>query len=223
MLTDRDNQIIKFVGTFGKSYVEVFAKTFFAGTSEQVARNRVNKLVNQDKVLKHVSTGLSKPRFFLALTEYGREIAEDMGIETVKSPHFAMSTVKHNMLEQIAFFWISQIREITRTTVKSHSKAGFSHTPDMVFSSASGKRVYVECEVTKKTGKRYGDIFVAMLRDDVEMVLYVMNDDAEMARIAKVMPPFDRLRFTTVDRLISSITQDKKISSLKQIDVIQGG
>lgn len=220
-MTERDIKILCFIAIFGKSYSNVIAKTFFAGVknSEQVAKNRIRLLVNKYKVLDYKLTGLQSPRNYLTLTEAGREVVVDFGYSTIKTPHFSLVTVKHNMVEQIVFYWIDKVRETQRTTVKTHSKTNF-HTPDLLFFTDSGKKVYVEIELTKKTASNYQDIFAKITKDEAEIVLYVTDSEDSMKRLAKVMPVWDRLRFTTVDRLIESVSNEQKISSLKQIELI---
>ena len=74
MITNRDIEIFKFVNKYGKTYIEVLAKTFF--TNEQVARNRINTLAKQN-LISYWNTNLMKPRRAIVLTADTKVMLED--------------------------------------------------------------------------------------------------------------------------------------------------
>ena len=74
MITNRDIEIFKFINKYGKTYIEVLAKTFF--TNEQVARNRINSLAKQN-LISYWNTNLMKPRRAIVLTADTKAMLED--------------------------------------------------------------------------------------------------------------------------------------------------
>ena len=101
MLTNRDIEIFKFLNRYGKTYIEVLGKTFFS--SEQIARNRVNRLAKYN-LIGYWNTGLMKPRRALVLTSDSKVyLDEELGYE-VKKAKINQTTIHHNVLEQITDF-----------------------------------------------------------------------------------------------------------------------
>jgi len=225
-LSERDVNILRMIAEFGgKTFIEVLEDTFWYGKklASQQARDRVQKLKKKYKLLRHVPTGLVKPRNAIALTEFAKRYAEDeLGIETA-SLFLSPVTIWHSIYEQIAWYWLCLGgREASRTIVKRWSLE-HKHTPDLLYfhEGDTAKPVYVEIELHPKSPSRYIDIMRRIHADKVHAVLYVFENENKMRKIGRKLPVDDSLYFVSIDRLIQSVSTTGKIGAIKQIDFMK--
>ena len=114
MITKRDEEILKFINFFGKTYTKVLEKTFFPSFS--AAENRVANLKKQD-IISFWNTNLVSPRRAIVLSESTKNYFERHLDIKVKKTKIHLSTIEHNIIEQITFFWLQKIGEVKRTVV----------------------------------------------------------------------------------------------------------
>ncbi len=75
MITKRDEEILKFINFFGKTYTKVLEKTFFPSFS--AAENRVANLKKQD-IISFWNTNLVSPRRAIVLSESTKNYFENI-------------------------------------------------------------------------------------------------------------------------------------------------
>lgn len=217
MLTNRDIEIFKFLNRYGKTYIEVLGKTFFS--SEQIARNRVNRLAKYN-LIGYWNTGLMKPRRALVLTSDSKAyLDEELGYE-VKKAKINQTTIHHNVLEQITDFYLQKIGKVERATVYTHYKH-LNHIPDFIYYNEDGKKFYIECEVTKKSINRYNLIVDKATKDNPYAVIYVADTIEKAKAIARVMPVWSKLFYIDLEGLIKNISNVKKIQPIAQRDLLE--
>lgn len=218
MITDRDIKIFKFINRYGKSYVEVLGRTFF--NNEQVARNRINSLYKQG-FITYWKTNLMQPRRALILTEEIKKYLYDEYDIKPKNAKLNVSTIEHNMIEQLADFYLSKLENssVERTTVFTHSKK-LNHIPDLIYHHEKG-RVYIEVEISKKSSKRYIEIFEKMKKDNVLQVIYIVKNENILHSFATTFPKWNKLKFITIDNLIHNIKTKNKIEPLSQEEIVR--
>ncbi|MCV6607278.1 MAG: hypothetical protein OIF32_03620 [Campylobacterales bacterium] len=217
MTTDRDNQILELICTFGgKTYFEVLEQTFWNGKSNamQQVRNRINTLVKKYKLLRLYNTSLATPRSAIVLTDAGKRYCEnELGL-SVPSFHFSATTVYHGIMEQLTYFHFRRLnRSVERVIVKGWSK-NHKHTPDFYYTK-SDETIYIEVERTKKTAERYRSIFTKIKQDRVKKVVYVCENIKKARQISSVMDVSSSLYFVALDDLVHA----EKIPYIKQKDL----
>lgn len=227
-LAPRDIEIIELMNVFGgKMYTKVLAKTFFydLAVPEQQARDRVQKLKSKYGLFRYVPTGLMSPRNTIMFSDLGKRTCIELGLEP-KNVVISATMVNHLMLEMVTMFWLRKAgRVVTRTVPIEWKKDGHRHTPDLIYyknPETKEKMVYVEVETNKKQTERYLDIFGRMIQDEVDSALYVFEDEKKMTQFARVMPIWDRLFFTTIDRLIAGVVKNQKIDADSQEKFLAG-
>lgn len=212
MITARDIEIFKFINRYGKSYIEVLAKTFFA--NEQVARNRINSLAKQE-LITYRNTGLMKPRRAIVLTSEAKGYLQDEFELVPKNAKINRTTIAHNVIEQIADYHLSKIGKVERTTVATHSQK-LHHIPDFIFTNHNGKRINIEIELTKKSIPRYNEIMQAVKKDNVDAIIYILLTSDKIKMFASSLPKWQKLFFISIDELISNISQIGQIKPYAQ-------
>ena len=214
-LSQRDINILLFINEFGKSYAEVLHKCFFPDTSLQVCKNRISVLKNKYKLLKHTPTGAISPKYYISLSEQGKKfIFEELG-EDAKSCFFALSTLHHNMYEQLVYFALTKAnKQPTRAKVVSWSKE-HHHTPDLVYYNGE-KMVYVEIEISRKSNEVYNSIFEKILKDGVSNIIYLAKDEKWKSKFLEVLPKWEGLRVADIESFFNSAVKDGKIVADKQ-------
>lgn len=212
MITDRDLEIFKFINRYGKTYIEVLAKTFFV--NEQVARNRVNTLAKQNLV-NYWNTGLMKPRRAIVLTSDTKQMLEDEHELSVKSVKLNRTTILHNIVEQIADYHLAKIGTIERTTVATHN-GKLHHVPDFIFTNEASNRINIEVELTKKSAPRYATIMKDVSKDNVDAIIYILETHSKIKSYASIMPKWHKLFFISIDELIKNIDQIGQIKPYSQ-------
>lgn len=211
MLTQRDIEIIKFANIFGKTFVDVLGQTYFADV--QQARNRVNKLVKQG-VFYYKNTGLAKPRNALVLTaETQKYLEKELGM-VPRQVKLSVSTLQHTIHEQLAYYWLSQIGEVERTTVYTHGKK-LHHVPDIILHT-QGYQLYIEIEMQKKSQKRYAQIIADMQKDPAAGVIYISPTLEKSKALESFLPRWEKLRFIAIYELIENIKITGKIGARSQ-------
>lgn len=217
MITKRDIEILRFLNRYGKTYIEVLAKTFFK--NEQVARNRINKLY-KDGLVGYWNTGLMKPRRAIVLTKESKEyLYNELGINPKKAK-INKTTIEHNLIEQIVDFYLQKLGTVERTTVyKHHGK--LNHIPDLFYTSNSGKKFFVEVELSKKSNYRYKEIVFQMNKDNIDGVIYISDTIQKAKAIAKIMPTWNKLYYIDIDSFIQNIEANEKIKPFKQSILIE--
>jgi hypothetical protein len=212
MITERDLEIFKFINQYGKTYIEVLAKTFFS--NEQVARNRMNILAKQN-LISYWNTNLMKPRRAIVLTSDTKNMLEDEHEIKPRNVKINRTTINHNILEQIADFHLQKIGTIERTTVSTHQEK-LHHIPDFIFTNLSGNKINIEIELTKKSAPRYKKLMQDVSKDDVDAIIYILEDNSKIKSFASVMPKWHKLFFISIDNLIKNIAQTGQINPLAQ-------
>ncbi len=212
MITDRDIEIFKFINKYGKSYIEVLAKTFF--TNEQVARNRMNILAKQN-LITYWNTTLMKPRRAIVLTSDTKSMLENDFDITPRNAKLNRTTIQHNIIEQIVDFHLSKIGTVERTTVYIH-KGKLHHIPDFIFTNESGNKINIEVELTKKSAPRYAKLMQLVAKDNPDAIIYVLTSKEKIKPFATIMPKWHKLFFISVDDLIKNIDQTGQIKPTPQ-------
>lgn len=214
-LSQRDINILLFINEFGKSYAEVLHLCFFSNTSLQVCKNRISVLKNKYKLLKHTPTGAISPKYYISLSEQGKKfIFEELG-EDAKSCFFALSTLQHNMYEQLVYFALLKAgKEPQRAKVVLWSKE-HHHTPDLVYYNGE-KMVYVEIEISRKSNEVYNSIFEKIIKDGVSNIIYITKDEKWKSKFLEVLPNFSGLRVSDIDAFFDEATKNGKIVADKQ-------
>lgn len=215
MLTDRDLEMIKFTNIYGRTFLPVLSRTFF--NSERQARDRIGKLFNQNCV-RYMDTNLLKIGRAIVLSHDTKMYLIDIGIEP-KKVNSGYTTVKHNIVEQTAHYWLSKIGEIERTSVAKHG-GKLAHVPDMILTLPSGGRIFIEVEMSKKTSTRYKEIFEKISEDNPSQVLYVLPKTTQVQSFAKFLPPWDKIRVIDIDTLIENIKTTGKVLAKLQAELI---
>jgi len=216
MITQRDEEILKFINVFGKSYLPVLSQTFFK--NDFLARRRMKKLYDY-RMITYRKTNLMKPRKAIFLTEVAKKYLIDLGIEP-KESRLNISTIYHNINEQIVYYYLVQIGEVIRTTSYHHSKT-LHHVPDFIFINKNGIRTNIEVEMSKKSLPRYKKILHNTFKDDVNAILYVLKTKNEIEKFASFLPKDDRLLFIDIDSLKTNIITNKKINPISQADLLE--
>jgi len=218
MITSRDIEVFKFINRYGKSYIEVLGQTFFP--SVQNARNRINKLAKLE-LIGYWQTGLMTPRRAIVLRDETKKLLEDKYNIKPKKAKLNTSTIHHNMMEQLADFYISQLDGwVERATVYEHSKKLY-HILDLIYHHPQGL-IYIEVELHKKAIQRYVNIFEAMKKDNIIMVIYIIKNEATLKSYASTFPRWQRLYFITIDNLINNIKYKNQIDPIAQFDILKG-
>jgi len=212
MITERDIKIFKFINKYGKSYIEVLAKTFF--TNEQVARNRINILAKQN-LISYWNTGLMKPRRALVLTADTRSMLENEYEIILRSTKLNRTTIHHNVIEQIADYHLSKIGTVERTTVYTH-KEKLHHIPDFIFTNENGNKINIEVELTKKSAPRYVKLMQSVSKDNPDAIIYILSSKDKIKSYASIMPKWHKLFFISIDELIKNIKQTGQIKPTPQ-------
>jgi len=212
MITDRDIEIFKFINRYGKSYIEVLAKTFF--TNEQVARNRINTLAKQN-LISYWNTGLMKPRRAIVLSNDSKMLLESEHEMIAKSVKLNRTTIHHTIIEQIADYHLGRIGTVERATVATHSNK-LHHVPDFIFINEHGNKINIEVELTKKSAPRYADIMKDVSKDNVDAIIYILDSATKIRSYATIMPKWHKLFFIGIDDLIKNIDQTGQIKPHSQ-------
>jgi len=212
MITERDLDMFKFINKYGKSYIEVLAKTFF--TNEQVARNRINILAKQN-LISYWNTGLMKPRRAIVLTADTKSMLENEYEVTARSTKLNRTTIHHNVMEQIVDYHLSKIGTVERTTVYTH-KEKLYHIPDFIFTNESGNKINIEVELTKKSAPRYVKLMQSVSKDNPDAIIYILSLKKKIKAYASIMPKWHKLFFISLDELIKNIEQTGQIKPTPQ-------
>jgi len=212
MITARDLDIFKFMNKYGKTYIEVLAKTFF--TNEQVARNRMNILAKQN-LISYWNTGLMKPRRAIVLTTDTKSMLENEYEVTARNTKLNRTTIHHNVIEQIVDFHLSKIGTVERTTVYTH-KEKLHHIPDFIFTNESDNKINIEVELTKKSAPRYVKLMQSVSKDNPDAIIYVLSSKQKIKAYASIMPKWHKLFFISLDELIKNIEKTGQIKPTPQ-------
>lgn len=222
-LTQRDRDILAMIAEHGgKTFVEVLARTFWidAKMAEQQARDRINKLKKQYKLLRHAPTGLIKPQNAIALTDFGKRWCLDETEIEAGTLFLSPVTAWHSIYEQIAWYWIMKTgRRVSRTIVKKWSK-GHKHTPDLLYFHEE-KPVYVEIELNGKSPDRYLDLIKKSRSDGAHAMFYIFENEKRMKQLGRKLPTSDLIYITNIDDLIKSVRETGKIGAVKQSEFMK--
>ena len=213
-LTEKDMFLLEIMAEFnGKIFMPVLMKTFFLGKAEQTARNKITKLMTKKKLVRRKPTGLIYPKNAIILTEAGKRFVNDYFSKNISEINLTMTTLWHTIYEQITYYYLKILgKNVERTIVTKWKQKGYSHTPDLVYTNAKGKNVYVEIELNIKRPDRYLDIFSRMKKDDVGTVLYVFENDRKMKTLGTKIPIWDKIYYATIDDIIESGSKGKLIA-----------
>jgi glycerol-3-phosphate responsive antiterminator len=211
-ITARDELILKFINIFGKSYPDVLGQTFFNGL--QQARNRIVALKRMDLIDYH-TTGLVNPRNALVLTSLGKRFLSDRGIDIKKSVKIHVSTIEHNIIEQVCYFWLNKLGDVTRTTVYHHA-ATLNHVPDLIYKDDKGRKFYIEVELNQKSMNNYNSILNNTMKDNPHGVIYVTQTEQRALSLAKNMPTWNKLFYIDSSSFVKNIQKEERISPATQ-------
>jgi hypothetical protein len=193
----------------------VLGQTFFK--AEQSARNRMNKL-HKIKYIKYVETGLLKPRRVVVLAREGKRCLLKMG-EDYKPPKVNRTTIYHNMMEQVADYYLRKIGKLERTTIATH-RGDLYHIPDFIFKPKNGYVYNIEVELTKKSHKRYLEMMLKSEKDGADGIIFVTQTMKESKSLARGMDRWNRLFFIDIDSLIRNIDEFGRVKATKQIELL---
>ena len=211
MITQRDKEIIYFINKFGKTYYKVLGDTFF--NNEQVARNRINLLI-KGKILRNVKLEqeeINAPKTCITLGVEGKKIISDLGLP-IKD--FRTTTrINHNVYEQIAYYYLSKVATIERTTIASHF-IKYKHIPDFILNT-NDLTIFVEIELSLKSPKRYIDLITKTLNSGIDRILYIVPDEQMALKIKDYLPnslsDFISFSYITFEDLKKNVLADGKI------------
>jgi len=212
MITERDLEIFKFINKYGKTYIEVLAKTYFS--NEQVARNRMNILAKQN-LISYWNTNLMKPRRAIVLTSDTKNMLEDEHEIKPRNVKINRTTINHNILEQIVDFHLQKIGVVERTTVSTHQEK-LHHIPDFIFTNSIENKINIEIELTKKSAPRYAKLMQDVSKDNPDAIIYILESDSKIKSFASIMPKWHKLFFISIDELIKNIDQIGQIKPIPQ-------
>jgi hypothetical protein len=158
------------------------------------------------------------PRRAVILKDEAKQILQDEFDIKAKKAKINTSTIHHNMIEQLADFYISKLDGwVERATVYEHSTK-LHHVPDLIYHHPKGK-IYIEVELSKKSPKRYIEIFESMKKDNVMMTIYVVKNETILRNFAESFPQWNRLFFITIDDLIANIKSKNQIDPISQANL----
>ena len=209
MITNRDIEVIKFINVFGKSYDIVLSKTFFK--SEAMARKRIAK-INKMELVSFWKTNLMSPRRAIVLTNEAKEYLKNELEIKPKNPKLNITTLQHNIIEQLAYYHLLKIGKVIRTTVYEHGNK-LHHIPDFILETG-GKRINIEVELTKKSVKRYTSLLMATKKDNIDAILYIVKNKSDIERLKNHLPKDNRLLFIDIDSMIDNINHHNKINPI---------
>lgn len=212
MITNRDIEIFKFINKYGKTYIEVLAKTFF--TNEQVARNRINTLAKQN-LISYWNTNLMKPRRAIVLTADTKAMLEDEFEIKAKNVKLNRTTIQHNILEQITDYHLSKIGSVERTTVSTNQDK-LNHIPDFIFTNSNENKINIEIELSKKSAPRYTKLMQDVAKDNPDAIIYILDSKTKIKSFASIMPKWQKLYFISIDELIKNINELGQIKPIPQ-------
>lgn len=222
-LTERDKEILELAAVFGgKIYVDVLVQTFWNGykMAKSQARNRMDVLNGKYNLFMLKPTGLMSPRSAYVLTEYGKSVVKTLFDKDIYNVTVNTTTVKHNILEMITFYWLKKLgKNPIRTTVATWGqKQNYKHTPDIAYKMDDEKLVYVEIETNVKSSGSYNTIFANIIQDKAHRVLYVCENEKKVVQFANNLPTSERLMLVSIDTLVNS-AQSGKIGAKSQKDI----
>lgn len=217
-MTPREEQILHFMQAFGgRTYENVLNKTFFE--SKNTTQKSIDRLVKHS-ILRREKTGLLSPKSALVFGADVFDSAIELFGEKAKHSQISISSIKHFMLEQVAYYWLSYIGEVKRASVKQYSLI-YIHTPDLILTTADNKLMFIELEITIKSQQRYKEIVGQLSRiNELFAVIYVLNNEKDVLKLASIMPKFAKLYFISIDELISNIKSSSKIGAKSQQSII---
>lgn len=212
MITDNDIEVLKFLNKYGQTYLNVLGQTFFK--NEQSARDRINKLYKQ-KIIKYKKTKLMTPRRAIILSKHGEKFLEnELGI-TPKNYSINLSTIFHNVIEQITDFYLNQIGNTERTTIKTHYK-NLNHIPDFIFINENDRKFYIEIETTIKSEKSYKKISLDTKKDSPYGIIYITENKKKIKTLSKKFGVDGKLHFIDIETLKNNILSHKLIKAYSQ-------
>lgn len=215
---DRDLSIIKFMQqNGGKTFLEVLERTFFK--NRELARKRVDKLVKDELLAKKPLSRLAAPRNMITFGEAAKETIWQEFAEEPKRAKISTTSVNHEVITQIVFYWLAQLNGRVEKTSLNHHYGRMSHVPDLIYYK-DGLRYFIEVELSKKSSKRYAEIVTRLQKDEPAAVIYICSNEESCKRFAKSLPRWDRLTFITLDNLIRNIRKDQRIGSVYQASLL---
>jgi hypothetical protein len=206
MITNRDISVLRFINTFGYSFIPIIGKTFFK--NEITARARLRKLIGYG-LLNKKSTSLINPKYAFYLTKESNLFLKDNFDEKALA-----TSVK------ISNFYLNEIGKVERTTVINHYKH-LNHIPDMIYTDEKERKFYIECETTVKSKQNYNELVLKTLKDNPYAIIYIIETALKAKTIAKAMPTSNKLYFICIDDLCVNIGKNKKISPRSQEDFLK--
>jgi hypothetical protein len=203
-----------FISDFGKTYAEVLGKTFFS--SDQLARDFISKMKKKGLVeLK--KTGLIKPKNEIRLTANIKKDLKKIGFK-ITDPRSSIRKLNHNMVEQMAYFWLGKIGKIERKSIWHHKNV-FHVVPDLLLRTDT-MQIHVEIEVTQKSRNRYKERVLKGAKDKPSSILYITENKQMMQTLARAMPIWDKLSYIDIDTMINNIKHQEKIRPIKQVALL---
>ena len=218
----KDLEILFFIGEFGRTYTEVIGKTFYKST--QSARNRIVRMKKR-KLVKYVLTGLSKPKYSIVLPKQVKDLLVSINKDFKPKVHSgSISQYNHHLHEQIAFFHLSKLGDVVRTSVWHHKNVYFA-VPDLVLGLKT-MNIAIEIEMTQKNSNSYKSYINRASKDlhetgNINRFLFVTPSKSLMITIANSMGTWERLQFIDIDTLIKNIEEFGKIKPFTQKELLK--
>ena len=208
-------KILIFISYFGRTYADVLGRTFYKST--QAARNKIS-LMKKKGLLKLVPTGLTQPRNSIVLTKKAKDLLINLGYKP-KVHMGAINKIKHLSVEQLAFYYLSRLGKVTRTSVWHH-KNTYHAVPDMTLKTQN-HYISIEVEANQKSNHKYKDFVERASKDNFDRVLYIMPNKKLMITIANNMPDWDKLFFIDIETMIENINLFNKIKPYTQKELLK--
>ncbi|MDL1957632.1 MAG: hypothetical protein LWW95_11410 [Candidatus Desulfofervidus auxilii] len=211
----KELEILIFISYFGRSYAEVLGKTFYK--SVQGARNKISHMKKKG-LIKLVPTGLTQPRNAVTLPKSTKDLLLDLGY-IPKVHRGSISQIHHNIIEQIAYYHLSKLGEVTRTSVWHH-KNTYHAVPDLIVQTQI-HTIAIEVETHQKGNPKYKDFVKRSSQDNFDRILYITPNKKLMKTIANNMPTWDKLFFIDIETMIENINIYNKIKPYSQKQLLK--
>ena len=217
-LQDRDIEILKFINIFGYTFLKVIESTFFEEHSNDSnsASKRIKLLERGGYILLKDTEFRSYARAIFLTRKAKVYLHSVVGIDEddiIKHKRLSSALV-HQVAEQLAYYNLKKLGgTIERTTVHKFNKK-LRHTPDFIYTSAAGLRMYIEIETSIKSVEAYNNIYKRVRETDdryrPERIIYVLSGGVNIDTIAKKLPSTDS------KISISLISLEEMIGNIKE-------
>lgn len=231
-LQERDIEIIKFINIFGYTFLNVLRDTFFETNSKtaNVASKRM-RLLEKGEYIYFRETGIKQLNRAIFLTKKAKSyLHNEVGLaESDIIKHKELSSVyKHQVAEQYTYYALKKlVGTIERTTVRKYSQIA-RHTPDFIYTTSGGTRIYIEVETNIKSVNSYSSIYKRIRETDEkyrpDRIVYVLAERVQMKTIAQKLPISDSkisISLVNLEDMIKNINEFNQPKTKLLKDVLE--